>query len=91
MQGTFTSTHGAAVIDAARGGLGIARALSYQLQAAVAAGELRVVLQRYEPPPRPVNVVLPTGRLLPARVRALADLLQERVKTKDLKKLSAAK
>jgi DNA-binding transcriptional LysR family regulator len=91
VQGTFSATHGAAVIDAARGGLGIVRALSYQLQAAVAAGELRVLLQRFEPAPIPVNAVLPTGRMLPARVRALADLLQERMKGKDLKKLAAGR
>lgn len=88
VQGTFSATHGVAVIDAARAGLGIVRALSYQLQAAVAAGELRVLLQRFEPVPIPVNAVLPTGRMLPARVRALADLLQERMKGKDLKKLA---
>jgi hypothetical protein len=51
---------------------------------------LRVVLQRFEPAPIPVNAVLPTGRMLPARVRALADLLQERMKGKDLKRLLAS-
>jgi len=91
VQGTLSATHGAVVIDAARGGLGIVRALSYQLQEAVAAGELRVLLQHFEAPPIPVSVVLPTGRMLPARVRALADLLQESAKTKDFRKLSAAK
>lgn len=87
VQGNLSSNHGASVIEAARGGLGVIVALSYQLQELVAAGELRVVLQRYEPAPIPVNVILPSGRLLPARVRALADLLQQRMAAKDLTRL----
>jgi DNA-binding transcriptional LysR family regulator len=90
VQGTFASNHGPTVIEAARGGLGIIVALSYQVQELVAAGELRVVLQRYEPAAIPVNAVLPSGRLQPARIRALADLLQDRMKAKDLSKLSSA-
>lgn len=86
VQGILSSNHGPSVIEAARGGLGIIVALSYQVQELVAAGELRVLLQRYEPEPIPVNAVLPSGRLQPARVRALAELLQERMKVKDLAK-----
>ena len=84
VQGMFSSNHGASVIEAARVGLGVIVALSYQVQELVAAGELRVVLQRYEPALIPVNVVLPSGRMQPARVRALADLLQARMQAKDL-------
>ena len=89
VQGTFSSNQGATVIDAARGGLGIIVALSYQVQEPVAAGELRVVLRRYEPAPIPVHVVLPSGRMQPARVRALADLLQERLRARDLMNLGS--
>ena len=84
VHGTFASNHGASVIEAARSGLGVIAALSYQVQDLVAAGALRVVLQRYEPAPIPVNALLPSGRLQPARVRALTDLLQERLAAKDL-------
>ena len=77
VQGIFASNHGPSVIEAARGGLGIIVALSYQVQELVAAGELRVVLQRFEPAAIPVNAVLPSGRLQPARVRALAGLLRK--------------
>jgi DNA-binding transcriptional LysR family regulator len=88
IRGSFSANQGAPLIDAARSGLGIVLALSYQLQEAVAAGELRVVLQDFEPARVPVHTVLPSGRLQPARVRALADLLQERIGAKDLSKLS---
>lgn len=88
VQGSFSSNHGASVIAAARGGLGIIVALSYQVQEAVAAGALRVILQPYEPAAIPIHVILPSGRLQPARVRALADLLQARIGAKDLAKLA---
>jgi len=91
IQGNFLSNQGAPLIDAAREGVGIIVALSYQLQEAVAAGELRVVLQQFEPATIPVHAVLPSGRLQPARVRALADFLQERIGAKDLAKLQAVR
>jgi DNA-binding transcriptional LysR family regulator len=79
------------VIEAARGDLGIAFVLSYQVQELVAKGELRVLLREYEAPPIPVNVLLPSGRLQPARVRALADFLQARIGARDLARLQAAR
>ena len=88
IRGSFSASHGAPLIDAARSGLGIVLAVSYQLQDAVAAGALRVVLQEFEPARRPVHSVMPSGRLQPARVRALADLLHARIGAKDLAKLS---
>lgn len=91
VQGSFSSNEGASVIEAARGGLGVVVALSYQLQQPVAAGELRVILQAYEPARIPVHVILPSGRLQPARVRALADLLQARIGAKNLAKLAVKK
>lgn len=89
VQGSFSSNQGAPVIEAARAGLGIVFVLSYQVQELVAKGELRVLLQPYEAPPVPVSVILPSGRHLPARVRALADLLQARIAAKNLARLSA--
>lgn len=89
VHGTLSSNHGAAMIDAARGGLGIVIVLSYQVQEAVRRGELRVLLERFEPPPIPVHVVFPTSRMQPARVRALADLLMDRIAIKAFTDLRA--
>lgn len=89
IQGNFSSNQGAPVIEAARAGLGIVFVLSYQVQALVARGELRVLLPQYQAPPIPVSVILPSGRLQPARVRALADLLQARIGAKNLSTLRA--
>jgi DNA-binding transcriptional LysR family regulator len=90
VQGNFSSNQGAPVIEAARGGLGIIFVLSYQVQELIANGGLRVLLQQYQAPPIPVSVILPSGRLQPARVKALADFLQARVAAKSLTTLRAS-
>ncbi len=79
------------MIEAARAGLGIVFVLSYQVQAAGGEGRVARGAAALRGAPIPVNAVLPTGRLQPARVKALADLLQERMKGKDLKKLAAGR
>ena len=89
IQGNFSSNQGAPVIEAARAGLGIVFTLSYQVQELVSKGELRVVLQPFEAPPIPVSVILPSGRLQPVRVKALADFLQARIGAKNLSTLRA--
>jgi DNA-binding transcriptional LysR family regulator len=88
VQGTFRSNHGASLIDAARSGLGIVMALSYQVQGHVEQGELRVLLRQFEPVPLPVHAVLPSSRMQPARVRALTELLVHRLGKKDLSRLA---
>ena len=60
----------AAVWSAADGG-GLVMALSYQVAAEVRDGRLRLVLEDWEPPPVPVQLVYPSSRLLSAKVRAL--------------------
>ena len=62
-------------IDAAIAGVGVTRVLSYMVVDAVRAGRLRPVLQRWEPPAVPVQVVHPAGRHLSPTVRLLVDHL----------------
>jgi DNA-binding transcriptional LysR family regulator len=59
-----------AAIDSAVAGHGITRVMSYQAAAAVATGELIVLLEEHEPPPIPVHLVLPSGRSSTAKQRA---------------------
>lgn len=75
---TVTSNDGA--IEAARCGLGLARLLSYQAAPWIASGELLPVLQEFELPPAPVNIVHRDGRHGSARVRTFIDLLAERLR-----------
>jgi DNA-binding transcriptional LysR family regulator len=42
----------------------------------VAQGRLALVLEDFEPQPRPVNVIYPNARLLPARTRAFIEWMK---------------
>jgi DNA-binding transcriptional LysR family regulator len=89
VHGTLSCNYGTAMIDAARSGLGIVMVLSYQVQEPVGRGELKILLERFEPPALPVHVVFPSGRMQPARVRAFGDLLAERLANKEFTELKA--
>ncbi|MDX8513224.1 LysR family transcriptional regulator [Mesorhizobium captivum] len=69
-----------AAIDAAVAGLGLTKVLSYQADAAVRAGTLRVVLEPFEPPPWPVSLVHAGQGLLPVKLRAFLDFAAPRLK-----------
>jgi DNA-binding transcriptional LysR family regulator len=62
----------AAAVASAVAGHGITRVMSYQAAAAVATGDLVVLLAQHEPPPIPVSLVLPPGRAQSAKQRAFA-------------------
>jgi DNA-binding transcriptional LysR family regulator len=72
-----------AAIDAAIAGLGVTRVLSYQIAEAQRSGALQVVLQAYEPPPWPVQLVYARQGRLPVKLRAFIDavapVLRERI------------
>jgi DNA-binding transcriptional LysR family regulator len=59
-----------AAIAAAEAGIGITRALSYQVEAAVLAGRLVPILQSFAPPSSPVSVVYPARRIGSVNVAA---------------------
>ncbi|MEI9404392.1 LysR family transcriptional regulator [Mesorhizobium argentiipisi] len=69
-----------AAIDAAITGLGLTKVLSYQADAAVRAGALRVVLEPFEPPPWPVSLVHAGQGRLPVKLRAFLDFAAPRLK-----------
>jgi DNA-binding transcriptional LysR family regulator len=54
--------------------------LSYQVAPYVASGQLRIVLNEYEPARLPIHVVHREGRQPPAKVRTFIDLLVERLR-----------
>ncbi|QRJ62251.1 LysR family transcriptional regulator [Azospira restricta] len=60
-------------LDACGKGLGCGMFLDYQVRDALAAGTLRRVLQDFEPPPIPVQLVYPHSRLLSSRLRSFVD------------------
>lgn len=76
----LTVTTNGAAINAALEGFGITRLLSYQVANHLASGELKIVLERFEPPPRPVHIVHREGRLASTKVRSFIDLMAARLR-----------
>jgi DNA-binding transcriptional LysR family regulator len=68
-----TNAIDAAVVHARRG-QGIAMVLSYQVAHLVRAGELDVLLSKYEPPTYPINLAYMATREPSASVRAFIDM-----------------
>ena len=68
-----------AAINLARLGWGMTRVLSYQVAAAVAAGELELVLEAFEPAPLPIHVVFQQNGRIPAKVNTFVDFLSQRL------------
>ena len=71
----LTVTSNEAAISAAMAGFGIARLLSYQVAAQVAAGHLEILLPEFAPAEHPVHIVHREGRHASVKVRAFIDLL----------------
>jgi DNA-binding transcriptional LysR family regulator len=66
-------------ILAARDGHGILSVLSYQVAAELADGSLVRLLRPFERRPIPVQLVVPTAKLMPPRVRAFIDFAVPRL------------
>jgi DNA-binding transcriptional LysR family regulator len=73
----LTNSADAAVQYAISGG-GLTRVLAYQAADALKRGRLKIVLEKFELPRLPINMVYPTSRLLSAKVRTFIDLAIER-------------
>lgn len=71
-----------AAVDAAKAGLGLTRLVSYQADAARRAGELALVLEAFEPPPVPVNLVFHAHQRIPLKLRAFLDFAAPRLRAR---------
>ena len=69
-----------AACDAASAGIGIVSAFSYHMQAALDRGVLTTLLDEFQPPTLPVNLVYTANRFLPIKVRAFLDFVAPRLK-----------
>ncbi len=76
VSGNLEFNHVVPALDACAAGLGFGMFVSYQVQPYIGDGRLRAVLEEFEPEPRPIHVIYPHARLLPARTRALVDWLR---------------
>jgi DNA-binding transcriptional LysR family regulator len=64
-----------AAINAAVAGFGIARIISYQVATELTNNKLKFILESFEQPPLPVNIVHREDKLSSAKVRSFIDLL----------------
>jgi DNA-binding transcriptional LysR family regulator len=69
-----------AAVDAARGGGGITRVLSYQVADDIARGSLVRLLRSYEGDELPVHLLHPGGRHPPPKLRAFLDFATPRLR-----------
>ena len=59
--------------------VGIGMFFAYQVAPYLASGALRVILADFETPPRPIHVVYPEARLLPARTRVFIEAIKRHI------------
>jgi DNA-binding transcriptional LysR family regulator len=71
-----------AAIEAAVAGAGLARVMSYKMEAARRAGKLSIVLDRFEAEPLPVHVVYAQRKLVPLKLRAFLSWVIPRLKAR---------
>jgi DNA-binding transcriptional LysR family regulator len=71
-----------AAIDAAVSGLGMTCVLSYQVESAVRAGDLTLILESFEPAPLPVSLLYASQGRLPLKLRALLDFATPRLRAR---------
>jgi DNA-binding transcriptional LysR family regulator len=76
-KGNLEFNHIAPAIEACAADMGFGKFFSYQVLPHVAQGRLQIVLEAFEMPPRPVSVIYPHARLLPARTRAFIDWMKQ--------------
>lgn len=66
--------------DACLAGLGFGMFISYQVARYIEQNRLLIVLESFEPPPRPINVVYPHARLLPARTKVFIEWIKQELR-----------
>lgn len=80
VQGNLAFNQVAPLAQACLNHMGFGMFISYQVASSLRSGALKVVLADYESPPRPIHIVYPQSRLLPARTRTLIDWLKREMK-----------
>ena len=70
-----------AAIDAAVAGLGLTRAIDYQIDAQRRTGAVTLVLEGFKSPPKPVHLIYEGGTHLPLKTRTFLDYAAPRLKT----------
>ena len=75
-------------LEAALLGVGITRALSYQISEYQKGEGLKIILKDFEPEPWPVHLVHASGRIIPVKMRAFLDFATPKLK-KELSRIAS--
>ena len=78
----LTTSTAEAAIDATLAGVGLTCTLSYQIADAVKAGQLAVLLRKFEPPPLPVSLIYIHESRITAKLRAFVDFAAPRLRAR---------
>ena len=70
----------APAVAACAAGAGLGSFFSYQVAPFLKTKQLRTVLEDFEPPPRPINIVYPHARLLPMRTRVFIEWMKKELR-----------
>lgn len=76
VDGNLEFNHVLPAVQACAEGAGFGMFFSYQVAPFLADKRLKIVLEGFEQPPRPISVVYPHARLLSARTRAFIDWIR---------------
>jgi DNA-binding transcriptional LysR family regulator len=74
----------APAVAACAAGAGFGSFFSYQVAPFLKTKQLRTVLEDFEPPPRPINIVYPHARLLPMRTRVFIEWMKRNSRSSSL-------
>ncbi|MBT9568464.1 MAG: LysR family transcriptional regulator [Thiobacillus sp.] len=74
--GNLEFNHVAPAAEACLSGMGFGMFISYQVADHLAQQRLVSVLESFEPPPRPIHVIYPHARLLPARTKVFIEWIK---------------
>jgi len=77
----LTVTSNDAAIEAVKQDFGVSRLLCYQVAAEIAEQRIKIILENYEPKPRPIHIIHREGRFASARVRCFIDFLTENLRS----------
>lgn len=80
VSGNLEFNHVWPTVQACVEGAGLGMFFSYQVEPLLREKKLRVLLEEFELPPRPISIVYPHARLLPARTRAFIAFAREEIR-----------
>jgi DNA-binding transcriptional LysR family regulator len=80
VSGNLEFNQNAPAVEACAAGVGVGNFLSYQVAPFLKNRQLRIILEEFEPPPKPISIVYPHARLLPTRTRVFIEWMRKELR-----------